>query len=141
MHCSQEQTATDRLAPTDDCVRPLLDQSVLTGLIDIGADDGQQFLDRLIELYAQSWTSDLAALLTAIEQQDSELARKHVHRMKSASANLGAARLATYCSNLERAAGNGQLHVVSNAIAAINSIHGDTVSALHLHADALGRSK
>ena len=56
-----------------------------------------------------TWKRDVVEFHQAIDAADAERTRKLAHRMKSASANLGAARLAALCQNAESLARDERL--------------------------------
>jgi HPt (histidine-containing phosphotransfer) domain-containing protein len=69
------------------------------------AEDGE-FLSELINLFLTEAPAFLAALAAAVEGDDAATVEERAHSLKGAAGNLGAARLAALCGELE-AAGRG----------------------------------
>lgn len=90
----------------------MLDESIVSRLVAMDPDGQRGHLESLLQKYCESWTQDLAALRSALDDQQAEPVRKVAQRMKSASANLGARRIAALCAEAEHAAQTGILNEV-----------------------------
>ena len=60
-------------------------------------------------VFKQQAPKDVAELRLALESEDLDGLRQAAHRMKSASANLGATLLSRHCTELEATAADGNL--------------------------------
>jgi CheY-like chemotaxis protein len=100
---------------------PPLDASVLEGIRAMDADGSGGFLRQLIDKYLANSSTDLEHLETSVRSRDAEGMGKTAHRLKSASANLGATILASICKELETAGRSGQLDGAERLLAAIGS--------------------
>jgi HPt (histidine-containing phosphotransfer) domain-containing protein len=86
---------------------PSLDETVLAGLMTIGQDD-PEFVARIFGLFEQNAEPAMDKVQTACENnQPAELADA-VHALKSMALNIGAARLAATCADIERKAREGE---------------------------------
>jgi histidine phosphotransfer protein HptB len=76
-------------------------------------------LDALLEAYRDDARDRLDALRTAVRAGDLTTVRLQAHSLKGASANLGAARLASHCATLEAAALQGGSACLERALHAV----------------------
>ena len=83
-----------------------------------------------MEKYLDSSRTDLEVLDSSMESQDAETLGKTAHRLKSASANLGAMTLSAICRELETAGRSGQIDDAERLVAAIRSEHRRVSDAL-----------
>ncbi len=100
---------------------PPLDASVVEGIRAMDADGSGGFLRQLIDKYLANSSADLGHLAANVRSGDAEGLGKTAHRLKSASANLGAMMLASICKELETAGRSGQLDGAERLLAAIGS--------------------
>jgi CheY-like chemotaxis protein/HPt (histidine-containing phosphotransfer) domain-containing protein len=107
-----------------------LDSSVLDGIRAMDADGSGSFLRQLVEKYLSSSTMDLEVLDTELRDRDAAALGKTAHRLKSASANLGAMTLSALCLELETAGRAGQIDDAARMVAAIRSEHQRVSDAL-----------
>ncbi|MGD8497433.1 MAG: response regulator [Chromatiales bacterium] len=107
-----------------------LDSSVLDGIRAMDADGSGSFLRQLVEKYLSSSTTDLEVLDTELRDRDAAALGKTAHRLKSASANLGAMTLSALCLELETAGRAGQIDDAARMVAAIRSEHQRVSDAL-----------
>jgi CheY-like chemotaxis protein/HPt (histidine-containing phosphotransfer) domain-containing protein len=110
---------------------PPLDGGVLKGLRAMDPDGSSAFLRRLVGAYLKNAEADLAQLAAGVTATDAEGLRKGAHRLKSASANLGAMGLATLCRELEAETRAGQLDRAGSMVAAIRVEHARVAAALN----------
>jgi len=76
---------------------PHLDNAILATLRDVMGDD----YDLLIETYINDSNNRLRSLAEGIANRDGDLLRRTAHSFKGSSSNIGALRLAEYCSVME----------------------------------------
>ena len=81
----------------DEITGMLLDQAALAELREVAADD----LHELVELYLNDAATQALALIAALEQGDCAAAAAAAHRLKGASATVGAALVAAIAAELE----------------------------------------
>jgi len=91
---------------------------------------GSQFLRKLTAKYAETWIPDMQSLRSSVETEDAEQARKMAHRMKSSSANLGAATLAEHCLTVETAARKNDLAIIVELLDQLDYEHKRALMAL-----------
>jgi signal transduction histidine kinase/CheY-like chemotaxis protein/HPt (histidine-containing phosphotransfer) domain-containing protein len=102
----EARTQAETAKPEEDMV-PSLDETVLAGLMTIGQDD-PEFVARIFGLFEQNAEPAMDKVQTACENnQPAELADA-VHALKSMALNIGAARLAATCADIERKAREGE---------------------------------
>jgi HPt (histidine-containing phosphotransfer) domain-containing protein len=86
----------------------LLDPRMLDAIRQL--DDGATgLLAQVVRMYFEAAPELLAKLRRGLEHGDFDLIRQAGHSLKSASANLGAVRLAELCQRVESAARSGTL--------------------------------
>jgi PAS domain S-box-containing protein len=100
---------------TDDTL-PLLDQSILAELVRLEAAGATGFLAKLINLFRDLMPVKIMAMRQASECADRNGLNQAAHSLKSASAHLGAARLAKLCDHLEIQIRSGGLDGVNSLI-------------------------
>lgn len=79
----------------------VLDDSRLAMLRGLGADDGWGMLPAVIEAFLSSAPDQAAGLRTSHESGDTAALEAVLHRLRGSAGNLGAARLAASCAELE----------------------------------------
>lgn len=75
---------------------------------DVG-EDGDQFLEELIECYLENSVQLIHDIQSAVTEGNLPLLKQSAHNLKSTSASLGAIALATLCQQLEEIARSGNL--------------------------------
>ncbi|MEN9809028.1 MAG: Hpt domain [Pseudomonadota bacterium] len=79
---------------------PVLDLQHLSNL-ELLSNADESFVGELSALFRQSTPAYIAQLCSAAEKNDREIVRSLAHRLKGSAANIGARRMAEYCSTLE----------------------------------------
>jgi HPt (histidine-containing phosphotransfer) domain-containing protein len=105
---------------------PHLDQEIILSLKEIMGDD----FNDLIETYIRDSEQRLNECVTAFQQKDLEKLQFSSHALKGASANIGAATLASLCSQVETSTKQGDINSVSAPLAQIQSLYPEVVQAL-----------
>jgi HPt (histidine-containing phosphotransfer) domain-containing protein len=98
-----------------------LDNSVIGMLETMSQDGASDFLTTIISVYLESATGLLDRLVRGGTNGDADAVARASHDLKSASATLGATRLASLCAELEslvRAGRTGHLETLVRDIAA-----------------------
>ncbi|GMV60005.1 MAG: hypothetical protein AMXMBFR72_30980 [Betaproteobacteria bacterium] len=95
--------------PPEDGDRDVLDGTVIERIRDMERRGAARLLERLIATYLGTAAKLVADTERALEQEDAAALRQAVHTLKSSSANLGAARLAQRCAELEALARAGRV--------------------------------
>jgi HPt (histidine-containing phosphotransfer) domain-containing protein len=83
-----------------------LDRTAIENLRELG---GQQMLSELAEMFLGDARSSIRALREAIESSDAISVKQVAHTLKGSSGNMGAARMATICSELQDVGAAGDL--------------------------------
>ncbi len=78
-----------------------LDQKILDGIRALHRDGKEEILPRIVGMYLKNSPKLLEKLQEAASTGNNDLLRNAAHSLKSASANLGASRLAQLCGELE----------------------------------------
>ena len=86
---------------------PRLDETVLAGLMTIGQDD-PEFVARIFGLFEQNAEPAMEKIQNACENDKQTELAEAVHALKSMALNIGAARLAATCADIERKAREGE---------------------------------
>lgn len=81
--------------------QPTLDRRALDELASLQSGDGPDLVSELIQLYLGDLPDRIEGIRTAIGRVDSEALRREAHRLKGSSQQMGAARLAALCKELE----------------------------------------
>ncbi|MCS6989260.1 MAG: PAS domain S-box protein [Chloroherpetonaceae bacterium] len=83
---------------------PLLDSATFDILNELSEQTGRDLVSEVIELFLQHAPEQLDKLAKSISQNDFKQIQMTAHRLKGASLNVGAKRLAELCQRLEEAA-------------------------------------
>jgi signal transduction histidine kinase/DNA-binding response OmpR family regulator/HPt (histidine-containing phosphotransfer) domain-containing protein len=86
-----------------------LDMTVLLGVPGVNGNMEAPLLSRLLTLFLTETAAQFDALETAVSRADFDLAQRHAHKMKSAAAAVGAARLASLARDLDAQIKGGSL--------------------------------
>ncbi len=106
------------LAPDD----TLLDQAALDNIRAIDDGDGS-VIREVIEIYLLESPAQLQALDQALERSDGAAVGRVAHALKSASFNVGAARLGETARELERVGLAGDLVAAKRLVGAVNGLY------------------
>ncbi|MCC2956441.1 response regulator [Massilia sp. IC2-477] len=82
--------------------REAVNRVALDNIRALSRDGGDALVQKVINAYVGDTPRHLATLREAVEGMDAGSVRRVAHSLKSASANVGAARLATLCKELEQ---------------------------------------
>ena len=114
---------------------PVLDESVLQGLSEIGAGD-PEFIRRMFGLFEENADPALARLEKAAGNPELKQLADAAHALKSMAANLGASRLVSACAKVEAAAQDDEQIDAIEAIRLISSEINAARSALEQYINA-----
>jgi PAS domain S-box-containing protein len=89
--------------------RPTLDASVLEELRSLQEPGGPDLFAELVQLYLNDLPDRMDGIRGAIESHDSAVLRREAHRLKGSSQQMGAARLAALCLELENLGRNDRV--------------------------------
>ncbi|MGF6276076.1 two-component system sensor histidine kinase/response regulator [Massilia sp. UYP11] len=84
-----------------------VDRAALDNIRALSRDAGDVLVQKVINAYVGDTPRHLQALRQAVTTRDAEALRRIAHGLKSASANIGAARLAAACRDLEQLGRSG----------------------------------
>ncbi|MCE0533909.1 ATP-binding protein [Kineosporia rhizophila] len=91
-------------APRTEDGPPVLDQEIITEL----SSYGSEFIVSLIEDFLAAAPDRVARIRATAEEGDAEEVARAAHALRGAAANLGGARLAHVCAQIEEAGQNGR---------------------------------
>ena len=86
-----------------------LDRAALDNIRALSRDAGDALVQKVINAYVGDTPRHLQALRQAMTTRDADSLRRIAHGLKSASANIGAARLAAACRDLEQLGRSGSV--------------------------------
>jgi HPt (histidine-containing phosphotransfer) domain-containing protein len=89
-------------AATEDPDLPTLDHAVLAVLRALDEPDQESLTDEVVRLYLEGAPEQYDRIEAAAQAGDAAKVRAEAHSLKSSSANVGAARVAAVCQDLER---------------------------------------
>lgn len=115
---------------------PVVDNSVIASLRELGGEDEPGLAEELVELFLADAEGHVASLVKASEGGDLLKLERTAHLLKSASANVGAARFAKVCRDLERAGHGGEALFARELVAELVEHFREVRSALR---GALGK--
>jgi len=89
--------------------KPTLDASVLEELRSLEEPGGPDLFGELVQLYVDDLPDRVEGIRNAVENRDSGALRREAHRLKGSSQQMGAARLAAQCLELENLGRNDRV--------------------------------
>jgi PAS domain S-box-containing protein len=89
--------------------KPTLDSNILDELKGFQEPGGPDLFGELIQLYLNDLPDRMDGIRGAIESSDSAVLRREAHRLKGSSQQMGAARLAALCLELENLGRNDRV--------------------------------
>lgn len=108
---------------------PILDDAVIAELRESTGDD-EEFIRELVDAYIGEATGYLDAMTAAAAAGDPEAMVRPAHTLKSASATMGAMRLAAICRGLEEAGRDGRTDAPTGDAQAAQAVWTETLEAL-----------
>ena len=91
----------------------LIDTETVEQLLSMNEAGSSQFFNELLQSFLNNWQIDSRTLSDAINAAELDKVRSTAHRLKSASATMGALRLSSLASNIESAAKANDLTLCS----------------------------
>ena len=105
--------------PTEPPGRGVLDEAALDNIRKLQRPNKPDILHRVVGLYLRSAPELLDAMHTGVAEANGEALRMAAHSLKSSSANVGAARLAGLCRELEEMGRSHQFGRATEALAEV----------------------
>ena len=102
------EEGTNAAASSADASSPL-DRSVLEGLRELQQEGEPDVLVELIELFLEDVPLQLVALREAVKGEDADSVQRVAHTLKGSCGNMGAARMAEICADLQEIGDSGDL--------------------------------
>ncbi|UKA63613.1 response regulator [Arthrobacter sp. FW306-04-A] len=93
--------------PAKESTEPALDPARLETLRDLGPGDGLGLLPAAAQAFRQDIQPSLQALRQALDNGSGEAFRQMAHKLKGSAANIGAARAARMCEEMEHGSSDG----------------------------------
>jgi signal transduction histidine kinase/CheY-like chemotaxis protein len=133
-----EGPATPPAGPATE--EPSLDPAALEALRAMQVEGEPDLVEALVALYLEETPGLLATLRQATADGQPDRVRKAAHTLKSSSANLGAARLASLCADLEGRGRRGDLDGIESPLAELETEYQRVTAALAARRDVRGHS-
>ncbi|MEM7251125.1 MAG: response regulator [Pseudomonadota bacterium] len=118
--------------PGDD----LLDRAIIESVKEVGRMRGKNLFKRLVEIYVDNSGSLIGDLKDAVNAQLAEDIRQSAHALKSSSANVGAAKIAEICRELEQLGREDRTDGADALLGKIEELHPRVCQLLHDETDA-----
>ncbi|WP_306394397.1 response regulator [Telluria beijingensis] len=113
--------------PQDDPV----DRAALRKIRALSRDAGDVLVQKVVNAYVGDTPRHLQALRQAVDGRDADQLRRIAHSLKSASANIGAARLAVLCRDLEQLGRAGSIDGAASLLADMEREYQSVRQSLH----------
>ncbi len=126
-----EATSADTVHPGEVVVEgPVLDPAALDAIRELQRPGQPQLVARIVGAYHEESPRLLSELRRAAQAQDLDAIARAAHSLRSSSANLGAARIAVLCKQLESSARERQLAGAQALLAALENEYRKVSAAL-----------
>jgi signal transduction histidine kinase/DNA-binding response OmpR family regulator/HPt (histidine-containing phosphotransfer) domain-containing protein len=119
---------------------PSLDPAALEALRAMQVEGEPDLVEALVAIYLEETPGLLATLRQAVAAGQPDRVRKAAHTLKSSSANLGAARLAARCADLEGRGRRGDLDGIEAPLKDLGTEYERVAAALAARRDVRGHS-
>ncbi len=106
----------------------VLDAEVLASLRELQADDDPDFVAELIDVFLEDSPARLRDIRAAAAEGDADRLVRAAHTLKSASANVGAARVSDVCARIED---RGKMGDLADAMAMVQAVEAEFERAAH----------
>ena len=107
-----------------------VDPDVLAALAKLDSGGGDAFAKRLVRLFIDSSTAQVAALHAAWQARDPAQVQAIAHSLKASAAQIGARPLSQLCLQVEQAARRGRLEDAAQQTADLAAAHDAAIAAL-----------
>jgi HPt (histidine-containing phosphotransfer) domain-containing protein len=108
----------------------LIDFSIIQNLIELGGDDGKEFLKEIIELYIQQYPELFNSIKNNAENNNANDMYQSAHALKGASLNVGAKEIASLCKQIEFKGKANDMTQIPELIASLENVYPLTVGEL-----------
>ena len=105
----EEKANSDTTILAQERAEGSVDLSVLFGLRELQEQGEPDILEELVDLFLEEVPTELGALREAIQRSDAQCVERIAHTLKGSSANMGATRMESICSELEERARSEEL--------------------------------
>ncbi|MFN3565588.1 MAG: Hpt domain-containing protein, partial [Burkholderiaceae bacterium] len=129
-HGADVDTAQAAPATLQEGDRDAIDAAAIDRIRDMERRGAPRLLERLIRTYLDTSAKHATDAQRARERDDATALRQAVHTLKSSSANLGAARLAQRCADMEALARSGRVPAARQDWPAVRDEYQRVVRAL-----------
>lgn len=108
----------------------LIDFTIVQNLIELGGDDGKDFLKEIIGLYIDQYPELYDSIKKGYASNDPVLMYQSAHSLKGASLNIGAKEMSSLCKQVEFKGKANDMTGIQELIAAIEQVYPMTVDEL-----------
>ena len=127
------------LASSEPDIAPqVLDETVYRELVALGHDIGTDLVGELIRTFVETAPACIEDMEHAVNVSDAFLLARSAHRLRGSAWNLGAAKLAAVCMDIDRAAHRGNFQAVHEQFELLRLSWAEVIAALR---DRVGRDK
>lgn len=109
----------------------LIDLAIVDNLIDLGGDDGKDFLKEIIDLYVKQYPELFESIKSSAGKNDTVTMYQSAHALKGASLNIGAKVLASVCKEIELKGKAGDMTQIPELIDNIEKVYPLTMAELN----------
>ncbi len=116
----------------------VLDENVYQGLVNLGHDVGTDLVGELIRTFVETAPACIEDMEHAVNVSDAFLLARSAHRLRGSAWNLGAARLAAVCLDIDHAAHQGNFQSAHEQFDRLRLSWAEVIAALR---ERVGRDK
>ena len=131
----KDEDASQRPAPPSD---PVIDEAALEEVLELDRMSGGGVFDKVIRIYLGEAPVILQDLGVGVRDREAERIFKAAHSLKSASLNVGAARLAALCRGLEALGRSGTTDGAEALLSEIDQAYAAAKDALEARLETYG---
>jgi HPt (histidine-containing phosphotransfer) domain-containing protein len=114
----------------DNIKNDLIDSSIVQNLIDLGGDDGKDFLKEIVDLYIQQYPELYNSIKNGAENNQSVEMYQSAHALKGASLNIGAKEIASICKQIELKGKANDMTQIPELIVLLENVYPITINEI-----------
>jgi HPt (histidine-containing phosphotransfer) domain-containing protein len=108
----------------------LIDFSMVNNLIELGGDDGKEFLKEIIDLYIGQYPELFEGIKSNALNNENVPMYQSAHALKGASLNVGAKEIASICKEIEMKGKENDMTQIPELIKTLEIVYPLTINEL-----------
>lgn len=108
----------------------LIDFTMVQNLVELGGDDGKEFLKEIVDLYIAQYPELFSSMKNSSLKNDNVQMYQSAHTLKGASLNIGAKEIASLCKQIELKGKENDMEQIPELINTLEVVYPLTINEL-----------